>query len=60
METLVKLLIVGAILGGAYYAGNAHAAALVAVLLAPVVGVMFARDIMNFFGGLVYAMRRRA
>jgi BRO family, N-terminal domain len=60
MEILLKLFIVGAIVGGAYYAGDAHTAALVAVLLAPVMGVMFARDIMNFFGGSVYAMRRSA
>lgn len=60
MDTLIKLIIIGGVMGAVVYKGDGPAVALAAVLLSPVVAAMFARDIMNFLGGSAYAMRKHA
>jgi hypothetical protein len=60
VEILIKMAIVGAVMGAVIYQGDGPAIAIAAVLLAPVAGAMFARDLMNFFGGSAYALRKRA
>jgi hypothetical protein len=57
---LIKLIVIGAILGAAYYLGDKHVFALSSVVLAPLAAVMFTRDVMNFFSGTTYAMRKHA
>jgi len=60
VQILVKLAVIGAVMGAVAYQGGGAEIALAAVLLSPVVAVMFARDVMNFFGGSTYALRKRA
>lgn len=62
MNLVLKLLFIAAVLGAAYYLGNRDAAAvaLAAVLLSPLIALMFSRDVMNFFGGSAYTLRKRA
>ena len=60
MIILVKLCFVAAALGSAYYLGDKHLFAMAAVVIAPLAAVMFTRDIMNFFSGTTYAMRKHA
>jgi hypothetical protein len=57
---LIKLIIIAAVMGAVIYKGDGAAIALAAVLLAPLAAVMFARDIMNFFGGSAYVLRKHA
>ena len=60
MIILLKLIVVGGILGAAYYLGDKHVFAMAAVVLAPLAAAMFTRDVMNFFSGTTYAMRKHA
>jgi hypothetical protein len=60
VRILIKLFIVAALLGGAYYFGDKHLVALVAVVIAPLAAILFTRDIMNFFSGTTYALRKHA
>ncbi len=60
MNFLLKLIIVGAALGAAYHWGDKSVFAMVAVLIAPVAGVMFTPDIVRFFGGSARALRAHA
>lgn len=60
MIILLKLFAVGGVLGAAYYLGDKHVFAMSAVVLAPLAAVMFTRDIMAFFSGTTYAMRKHA
>lgn len=47
-------------MGAVIYKGDGMAIALAAVLLAPVVAMLFTQDIMAVFGGSAYALRKRA
>ena len=60
MDILLKLMLVAAVMGAVIYKGDATAIAFAMVLLAPVVAALFARNIMNFFGGSLYALRKHA
>ena len=60
MNFLLKLVLVGAVFGAAYHWGDKFVFAMVAVLIAPVAGVMFTPDIVRFFGGSAWALRAHA
>ncbi len=60
MQILLKLAVIGAVMGVVAYKGGAPEMALAAVLLSPLVALMLARDVMRLFGGSTYAMRKHA
>jgi BRO family, N-terminal domain len=60
LQILIKLAVIGAVMGAVSYKGGGPEIALAAVLLAPVIGAMFARDVMSLFGGSAYALRKHA
>lgn len=60
MSFLLKLIFVVMALGAAYYLGDKSTFSLTAVLIAPAAGVLFAGDIIKFFGGSAGALRAHA
>lgn len=60
VHILLKLAIIGAVMGAVAYKGGGAEIALAAVLLSPVVAMLFARDVMNLFSGSTYALRKQA
>ncbi len=60
MKFLLKLVVLGAVMGAVIYKGDGMAVAITAVLLAPVAAAIFTQDIMGFVSGSAYALRKRA
>jgi hypothetical protein len=60
VKILAKLAVIAAVVGIVIYKGDGMAIALAAVLLAPVVAMMFTHDLMGFFGGSAHVLRKRA
>jgi hypothetical protein len=60
VQLLLKLAVIGAVMGIAIYKGDGMAIALTAVLLAPVAAVLFTNDVMGLLGGSAHALRKHA
>ena len=59
MNFLIKLILSAAVIGAIIHRGDALAGMLL-VLVAPLIAVLFTSDIMKFFGGSAYALRKHA